>query len=94
MCAAERKRRCCVLDSSDLSRTLADDPRFVAAPYIHAFNEPKYHAFQIRALQFGMQTKSIVMWLVAKDLPLSKHIDLLQDETLEQQRKIGFHTTT
>ena len=72
ICAAERKRRCCVLDSSDLSPTLEQDQRFAAAPYIHAFNEPKYHASQIRALQFGMQTNSVVMWLVAEDRPLSK----------------------
>ena len=55
ICAAERKRRCCILNSSDLSMTLEDARRFDDAPYIHAFNEPKYHAAQRRALRFGLQ---------------------------------------
>ena len=79
LCAAERKRRCCVLDSSDLSRDLEKETRFAAAPYIHAFNEPKYHASQIRALRFGMQQQSVVMWLFAEDRPLNKNTDLLHD---------------
>ena len=44
VCAAERKRRCRVMESSDLSQTLAGDDTFAAAPYVHAYNEPKYHA--------------------------------------------------
>ena len=87
VCDAERKRRCCVLDSSDLSPTLDLDQRFAVAPYIDAFNEPKYHASQIRALQFGMQKKSVVMWLIAEDRPLSKNIGLLQDRSIDEQRK-------
>ena len=93
VCATERKRRCCVLDSSDLSPTLEADQRFAAAPYIHAFNEPKYHASQIRALQFGVQKERVVMWLIAEDRPLSKNIDLLQDQSIDEQRKrwITYH---
>ena len=86
VCAAERKRRCCVL-GSDLSPTLDENSRFAAAPYIHAFNEPKYHASQIRALHFGIQRKSVVMWLVAVDRPLSKNIGLLEDRSIYEQRK-------
>ena len=86
-CAAERKRRCRVLESSDLSPTLQEDPRFAAAPYIHAFNEPKYHASQVRALHFATEKKTIAMWLFAQDRPLSKNIGLLQDASIEVQRQ-------
>ena len=86
LCAAERKRRCCVLDSSDLSRTLEEDTLFAAAPYIHAFNEPKYHASQIRALHFGMRKQSVVMWLFAEDQPLNKNTDLLLDHGVNERR--------
>lgn len=76
-CAEERKRRCRVLNSSDLSPALQDDPRFADAPYIHAFNEPKYHASQIRALHFARERKTIVLWLFAEDRPLTQHMELL-----------------
>ena len=66
---------------------LEEDPRFNAAPYIHPFNEPKYHASQIRALKFGMQTQSLVLWLVAEDRPISKNIELLQDGSIDERRK-------
>ena len=87
-CAAERKRRCRVLDSSDLSPILEDDVRFADAPYIHAFNEPKYHASQIRALHFARAKKSIVLWCFAVDRPLTQHTDLLGErQDINERRK-------
>ena len=93
VCAAERKRRCRVLHSSDLSPMLQDDPRFAAAPYIHAYNEPKYHAAQIRALHFGMETRRVVMWFVAEDRPLTKNVGILQDASIDEQRQqwLAYH---
>ena len=93
ICALERKRRCCVIDSSDLSPTLEDDKRFAAAPYIHAFNEPKYHASQVRALHYGRETNRVVIWRFAEDRPLSKNIVLLKDCSLDDRRKqwLGYH---
>ena len=58
--------------SEDLSPLLTDDPRFADAPYIHAFNEPKYHASQMRALHFARERQTIVLWLFAEDRPLKK----------------------
>ena len=87
-CAAERKRRCRVLDSSDLSPILEDDVRFADAPYIHAFNEPKYHASQIRALHFARAKKSIVLWCFAVDRPVTQHTDLLGEaRDINERRK-------
>ena len=86
-CAAERKRRCRVLGSSeDLSPLLTDDPRFADAPYIHAFNEPKYHASQMRALHFARERQTIVLWLFAEDRPLKK-IEMLQDTNINERRR-------
>ena len=75
------------MDSSDLSPTLEQDLRFAAAPYVHAFNDPKYHASQVRALHFAKEKKSVIMWLVAEDRPLSKNIGLLQDSSIDEQRR-------
>ena len=86
-CAAERKRRCRVLGSSeDLSPLLTDDPRFADAPYIHAFNEPKYHASQMRALHFARERQTMVLWLFAEDRPIKK-IEMLQDTDISQRRR-------
>ena len=77
-----------MLDSSDLSPNLEEDPRFADAPYIHAFNEPRYHAAQIRALAFAKAKKSILLWFFAEDRPLTKYIDLLGEaEDINQRRK-------
>ena len=87
-CAAERKRRCRVLDSSDLSPNLENDIRFADAPYIHAFNEPKYHASQIRALHFARARKTIVLWFFAEDRPLTQHSEILGEAMdLNERRK-------
>ena len=87
-CAAERKRRCRVLGSSDLSPTLEEDLRFADAPYIHAFNEPKYHASQIRALHFARARKTMVLWFFAEDRPLTQHVDVMgEPNDLNERRK-------
>lgn len=86
-CAEERKRRCRVLNSSDLSPSLEDDVRFADAPYIHAYNEPKYHASQIRALHFAKARKSIVLWFFAEDRPLTRHVELLGEGDINERRK-------
>ena len=94
ICAQERKRRCRVLNSSDLSPALEDDARFADAPYIHAFNEPKYHASQVRALHFAKARKTMVLWFFAEDRPLTKHIELvgeLKDLNERRQQWSRYH---
>lgn len=88
-CAAERQRRCCTLSNSHLSPNLKEEERFHSAPYIHAFNEPKYYAALIRALRFGVVTKRVVIWFFAEDRPLGKNVALDQhgSATLEQWKK-------
>ena len=73
------------MDSSDLSPTLEQALHFVAAPCVHAFNDTKYHASQVRALQFAKEKKSVIMWLVADDRPLSRNIGLLQNSSIDEQ---------
>ena len=75
------------MESSDLSPTLADKDKFAAAPYVHAYNEPKYHASQIRALAFGSHYNRVVLWLLAEDRPKSKTITLLDDRSYNAQRQ-------
>ena len=75
------------MESSDLSPTLAGKDTFAAAPYVHAYNEPKYHASQIRALAFGSHYNRVVLWLLAEDRPKSKMIGLLDDRSHNARRQ-------
>ena len=53
-CADERKRRCCVLregHEADAQRYISDP--FAAAPFVHPFRHPSYHATQLRAIVFA-----------------------------------------
>ena len=91
-CATERRRRCRVLGCSDLSPDI-DSATFAAAPYIHPFNEPKYHASQVRALRFAATTQSHLLWIIAQDRPLHKKADVLYDGDLgrRQQQWASYH---
>ena len=93
ICALERKRRCRVMGSCDLSPTLDEHPRFLGAPYIHAFNEPKYHASQMRALHFAREKKTVTIWYFAQDRPRSNKVTLLRDDDLNERRQqwITYH---
>ena len=44
-------------------------PPFSNAPYVHPFNAPKYHAQQLRALNFAKSTSKQLLWTVAYDIP-------------------------
>ena len=57
-CKDERKRRCCVLrtDASDDMQRLQQAP-FDAAPFVHPFRHPSFHATQLRALAFAKKQR-------------------------------------
>ena len=67
VCQAERRRRCCVLASTgdDGARHLQQP--FTAAPFVHPFRHPSYHATQLRALNFAKSTGARLHWTVAYD---------------------------
>ena len=70
VCAAERKRRCCILQSG--ADTRHKEEPFAHAPFVHPFNAPKYHAQQLRAVNFANATNRQVLWVIASDKVLTK----------------------
>ena len=42
---------------------------FAQAPYVHPFNAPKYHASQLRVVNYGKVANKRVLWVVAHDWP-------------------------
>ena len=56
VCAQERRRRCRVmLPGTGLEDAHMREP-FAHAPFVHPFNVPKYHAQQLRAVNYGKAT--------------------------------------
>ena len=90
MCAAERRRRCRVLQNSDNSDAL--ETKFADAPLIHPWNAPKYHASLVRARLYAKRTNQVLLWCVAEDTPLSAdHRNLPQEELDEKRREWVMH---
>ena len=56
-CAAERQRRICVLKDTEEDRARFVSAEFAAAPYVHHFRHPSYHATQLRALVFAKNSR-------------------------------------
>jgi len=87
ICASQRKRRCRVVGSSDLSPDM-NDVHFVDAPYIHPFNAPKYHASQLRAVNFAHRKHCLLLWLVAEDKPIFHDFECLTAEEKQAKKHI------
>jgi hypothetical protein len=89
-CAAERKRRCCVLRS--VSDTRYREEPFAHAPFVHPFNAPKYHAQQLRAVNFAKATNRQVLWVIARDKVLAKGEETAAlDVERRQERFLELH---
>jgi hypothetical protein len=84
-CTAERKRRCCVLQSPGDVRH-REEP-FAHAPFVHPFNAPKYHAQQLRAVNYAKATNRQVLWVIARDKILSKGDEMSALEIERRQER-------
>ena len=76
VCKAERRRRCCVLRSGvkeDEDKLLALP--FAAAPFVHPFRHPSYHATQLRTIVFAKSTQKRLLWVAAFDKVVSNALD-------------------
>ena len=87
VCAAERQRRCRVMMHGNQNAELHLQEPFAHAPYVHPFNAPKYHAQQLRTLNFAKATNKRVLWTIAYDKPLTAEDKTLPIETLERMRE-------
>ena len=83
ICADERKRRCCVLregNEADARRYISDP--FAAAPYLHPFRHPSYHATQLRAIVFAKSKQRRLLWVTAYDKILTNNLNCPKDKEL------------
>ena len=93
LCAAERKRRCCVLkegNQEDGRRYISE--QFAGAPFVHPFRHPSYHATQLRAIVFAKSKQRRLLWVTAHDKILTNNLSLTKEkEELRKERWLEFH---
>ena len=92
VCKTERARRCCVLGLDDVVEDRYSKEPFAHAPYIHPFNAPKYHAQQLKTVNFAKATSRRVLWVTAYDTMKTKDVALTKDKEEERkERWLEFH---
>jgi hypothetical protein len=83
VCKQERRRRNRLLDENDTDHL---SQKFAAAPYIHPFNAPKTFVFQARALHFARAWNRVLLWSIARDIPLTRDDEHRSAEGLRKAR--------
>jgi hypothetical protein len=87
ICAAERRRRCCVAIAGNHNERKHEVEPFAEAPYIHPFNYPKYHAQQLRSILFAKAKHRRLLWVRAHDWPNANGDEELTKEDLTRLRR-------
>ena len=79
--------------TEDAERTEEVLRQFFDAPYVHPFNQPKYHALICHAWQYAKNNNKEVLWCIAQDWPLTVEEENLSLEELQRLRKswLGTH---
>ena len=89
-CNEERRRRCRVWYAAAANSANAlnhEDDKFADAPLINPFNAPKYYASLVRAEQYAIRMKRVLLWVVAEDRPLHPDHTTLPIEELNSKRE-------
>ena len=71
ICQQERDRRCIVLGCGSKEDKSAVVAAFAGAAYVHPYNQPKYHAQILRAVNYAKLENKKVLWCLAEDWPLT-----------------------
>ena len=93
ICKQERRRRCCVL----LPRKTEDHQKlqqapFDAAPFVHPFRHPSYHATQLRAIAFAKSKQTRLFWVTAYDKVVTGSLATTQDrEETRKEHLLEYH---
>ena len=91
-CSDERQRRICILQNDNMDDGKHLKPPFDAAPFVHPFRHPSYHATQLRALIFARNANTRLLWFVAHDKELSKlHKSSEEQHERRKERWLEFH---
>ena len=91
-CKQERTRRRQVLGTNP---DVVDNEKYAAfadAPYVHPFNQPKYHALICHAVQFAQAKSQAVLWCIAQDWPLTSDDEQLTPDELQGYREAWLAT--
>ena len=72
--------------NQDSSAKLHLHPDFSAAPYVHPFNQPKYHAQILRAVAFAKAAQKKVYWCLAQDWPMTAAEEDMDDATISRMQ--------
>ena len=90
-CQDERARRARVMLTEQDTRH--ESRAFLAAPYVHPYNAPKYHAQQRRAMIFAQAMHKCLLWVVAWDSPQNQEDKALKGDALQKARErwLQFH---
>ena len=91
ICKAERKRRCCILNSTGSSAAKHLQDPFTSAPFVHPFRHPSYHATQLRAVNFAQTAGKRLHWVVAYDKLLVSAGTSTEDKEMRKERWLEFH---
>ena len=83
-CKEERERRRLVMRPDDDRLTRMP---FVAAPYIHFLNWPKYQALHLRAITFAANASKQLLWVTARDFQKTKDAKVLDKEAERRKRE-------
>ena len=86
VCKVERRRRRRVLNKTDRDDKIHLMPPFADATFVHPFNAPKYHAQQLRAMNFAKATARQLLWIIAYDTPIASGEENIGREALEKMR--------
>ena len=83
MCKDERRRRCRIIVPGGYNDGAHMQEPFAHAPYIHPWNAPKYHAQQLRAVNYAKATNQRLLWIVAKDWIMETGEEKLTPQRIE-----------
>ena len=86
-CSQEWTRRCCVLRNTEEDNGRFVSEGFAAAPYVHSFRHPSYHATQLRALVCAKNASRRLHWIVADDTMADKSQACRNPEKAEQRKE-------
>ncbi|CAK0874374.1 unnamed protein product [Prorocentrum cordatum] len=85
-CSAERHRRCRVASQSD-ARQREVSTAFADALFVHPYNAPKSRILTLRAANAAANAGKQLLWVVARDVPLTRDDACRSTESLSHARQ-------
>ncbi|CAK0841562.1 unnamed protein product, partial [Prorocentrum cordatum] len=85
-CSAERHRRCGVASQSD-ARQREVSTAFADALFVHPYNAPKSRILTLRAANAAANAGKQLLWVVARDVPLTRDDACRSTESLSHARQ-------